>query len=103
MTAILTGAVLVLVYEMLRWIRTLIPHRHWVVQAEDLIFWIAAAIFVFVQMFRTNYGSVRWYFVCGGAAGAVLTGKIIGFFQKKLKKLSKHLKKDIKETNIDNS
>lgn len=103
LTAVLTGAGLVLAYEVLRIFRRIIPHRLWVIQLEDLLFWIAAGIFIFVQMFRTSYGAVRWYFVCGGVAGAAVCIKIVGVLNKYVKKILKHLKKNGKGTKIDTS
>ena len=38
--------------------------------AEDLAYWVGTAIFLFVQIYYTSSGSVRWYFVLGIGLGA---------------------------------
>ena len=47
LAAFLTGALLLVVYDLLRIIRRLIPHKIWLVGAEDLVFWIGSAAVVF--------------------------------------------------------
>lgn len=101
LTAILTGAGLVMVYEILILFRMIVKHRLWAVQIEDFIFWIAAGFFVFLQMFRTNYGNVRWYFVLGGGLGALTCGKLLSRANKYVEKKIKILKKRCKRNKIN--
>ena len=61
--AILAGAIVRLAYRCISCLREVVHHAHWVIELEDLIYWIGTAIFLFVQIYYTSSGSVRWYFV----------------------------------------
>lgn len=99
--AVLSGTVMFSCYQMLRLFRGLIRHRAGVISAEDLIYWIGISIYIFRQMYYTTYGSIRWYFVLGAAAGnllAFLTGKEL---KKAGKSVTKLLKNDRKADKIN--
>ena len=68
--AVLAGAIVRLAYRCISCLREVVHHAHWVIELEDLIYWIATAIFLFVQIYYTCSGSVRWYFVLGIVLGA---------------------------------
>lgn len=81
--AILAGAIVRLAYRCISCLREVVHHAHWVIELEDLIYWIGTAIFLFVQIYYTSSGSVRWYFILGVGIGGiimsvflVITGKI---------------------------
>ena len=67
--ALLAGAVLKTAYTALGCLREVIPHGRIAVEAEDLLYWIAASIFLFVQIYYTSNGSIRWYFLLGVVLG----------------------------------
>lgn len=67
--AIITGVIVCGSYNLLVILRKVIPHHIAVISIEDIIYWIGTAIYVFVQMFNTSYGSVRWYFILGIVVG----------------------------------
>lgn len=69
--AILTGIFVVSVYLSLRVIRRLIGHALWVINLEDAFYWTAMALYLFVQIYHTSDGIVRWYFVLGVVFGAI--------------------------------
>lgn len=68
----LTGMLVVAVYLSLRVMRRLIPHALWVVNLEDALFWVLTSIYMFVQIYYTSAGLVRWYFTLGVVVGIVL-------------------------------
>lgn len=68
--AVLAGAIVRLAYRCISCLREVVHHAHWVIELEDLIYWIGTAIFLFVQIYYTSSGSVRWYFVLGVGFGA---------------------------------
>lgn len=70
LSAILSGAIVRLVYRCISCLRNVIHHTHWIVELEDLAYWVGTAIFLFVQIYYTSSGSVRWYFVLGIGLGA---------------------------------
>ena len=71
-SAILTGAVLKAAYHCLLCFRKIISHNHFAINIEDLFFWIGVAIYLFVQIYQTSNGSIRWYFILGVVVGSVL-------------------------------
>lgn len=68
--AVLAGAIVRLAYRCISCLREVVHHAQWVIELEDLIYWIGTAIFLFVQIYYTSSGSVRWYFVLGIGLGA---------------------------------
>ena len=61
LAAFLYGVLLLFMYDFLRIARRLIPHSVPVVMLQDLIFWSAAAVFVFRMVFETNSGILRGF------------------------------------------
>lgn len=81
--AILNGIFVVSVYLSLRVIRRLISHALWVINLEDALYWISTALYLFVQIYHTSDGIVRWYFVLGVVFGAILM-RILALAAKKI-------------------
>ena len=50
------GAVLGFWYDLIKTARKLIRHSHAAVSAEDLCYWIAAALYLFVRIYGENSG-----------------------------------------------
>lgn len=76
-SACLLGNLICLVYYALRVFRRLVKHSLFWVSIEDLIFWVGTAIYLFMEMYRTCGGSIRWYFVLGVLVGGIVTYKIV--------------------------
>lgn len=70
--SVLWGAILLLVYDILRIFRRLIKHDSFFVAFEDLIFWVCASLFIFVMMYKENNGIIRGFSVMGMAIGMIL-------------------------------
>lgn len=70
--AILAGAIVRLAYRCISCLRKVVHHAHWIIELEDLFYWVGTAIFLFVQIYYTSSGSVRWYFILGVGIGAVV-------------------------------
>ena len=68
----LTGMLVVAVYLSLRVLRRLIHHALWAINIEDAVFWVLTSIYMFVQIYYTSAGLVRWYFVLGVVVGVAL-------------------------------
>lgn len=64
------GAVLCLCYEFLAALRNVIPHSRTAVSVEDMIYWTAAGIFIFIVIYRTNQGILRSFLFLGNILGA---------------------------------
>ncbi|MCU6746853.1 MULTISPECIES: spore cortex biosynthesis protein YabQ [Lachnospiraceae] len=79
----LSGITVMLVYDILVLFRKLIRHRYWAVSVEDFLFWFFVSIYLFYQMYRTTYGSIRWFFILGIVSGCLF----VYFFRMFLKKI----------------
>ena len=79
----LAGNMVYLVYTVLRIFRRILKHNLFWISVEDLLFWIGSAIFLFVRIFQTSAGAIRWYFVVGVLTGGILTHEIIRKIAKK--------------------
>ena len=93
-SAVLSGAVLRAVYRGIGCVREWIPHRAAVIELEDLLYWLAAALYLFVQIYHTSNGSIRWYFILGVVLGAIFASVFFGWMKKLHKKIYTRSHKD---------
>lgn len=70
--SILWGLILMLVYDALRILRRLIKHDEFFLAVEDLIYWVAASLFIFAMLFKVNNGIIRGFSIMGMAIGMLL-------------------------------
>ena len=94
LVAVLSGAIVRLVYQCIRFFRRIVAHRLSAINIEDTIFWISSAIYMFVQIYHTSDGSIRWHFVLGVALGTSLMAVFLRGIEKLLKKIYSYQKKD---------
>lgn len=66
------GALLALVYDGLRILRLLFQHKDWLVDIEDLVYWIFTAWLVFRTLFHYNQGVLRGYAFLGMFLGVLV-------------------------------
>lgn len=91
--SLLTGAGLMMTYDLLRIFRIFIPHSHFFVGIEDMIYWVYAALITFSLLYEQNDGGLRGYVIAGVFAGMFFYDRIVSrFFLKSLKNLQKYLK-----------
>ncbi len=69
LAAFLTGMLLLFAYDLLRIVRRLVPHKTWLIGAEDLIFWIGSALALFAMLYRENSGYIRGFVIGGVLVG----------------------------------
>lgn len=67
--ALLAGVGLLMLYDVLRIFRRVVPHRGISVAIEDILYWIFNALCIFYMMYRENSGAVRGYMIAGIAIG----------------------------------
>lgn len=72
--AFVTGVILMLVYDLLRIARKLIPHGIFFISLEDLLFWMSSAVVIFAMLFRENDGYLRAFSIGGVILGMTLYG-----------------------------
>ena len=85
--ALLAGMIVLTSYTCIRKFRRVVKHNLFAVAVEDLVFWIGTAFYLFVQIYHTSDGGIRWYFVLGVVVGAtvmLLLGKIEKNIHKKM-------------------
>lgn len=86
--AVLAGMIVRFAYRVLHCLRKIVRHSLFVIEAEDVLFWIGTAIYLFVQIYHTSDGSVRWYFVLGVVLGVIISSVFIAQIEKMKKKIS---------------
>lgn len=72
LAAFLTGALLLFIYDVLRIVRKIVPHKMWLVGAEDLLFWVGSALALFAMLYRENSGYIRGFVIGGVLVGMLL-------------------------------
>ena len=87
LVSVVTGMVVRLVYRCISSFRQIVRHSFILIEIEDLIYWTGTAIYVFVQIYHTNSGTIRWYSTLGLVLGAV----IMTCFLKKCEKMYKKI------------
>jgi spore cortex biosynthesis protein YabQ len=73
----LTGLFLGASYDLLRLLRGLIPHGDFLVNLEDLLYWLYAALVVFYMLYEKNDGQLRGYVFLGLVLGMALYGATV--------------------------
>lgn len=71
------GIYVTFVYDILRIIRRVIPHKDFMVSLEDMGFWIYCAVEVFLLMYHESNGTLRWFAICGALIGMFLYLKLV--------------------------
>ena len=95
LVAVLSGAIVCLVYQCIRCFRRIIEHKLLAVSVEDMIFWVCSAIYMFVQIYHTSDGSIRWYFLLGVVLGVILMSVFLNGAGKLIKKIYGNKEKDL--------
>ncbi len=67
--SLLTGGILALLYDFLRISRRMVPTKDFIVNIEDVLFCVLAAVILFATAFLKNDGKIRWQGFIGAAAG----------------------------------
>ncbi len=75
--AVLAGNMAYLIYSVLRVVRRIVKHNLFFVSLEDAMYWIGMGVYLFVQIYKTSNGTIRWYFVLGVFIGGIATHYII--------------------------
>lgn len=70
--AVLRGVWILILYDLLRILRRIIPHGTMAVAAEDAAYWLGTAFLIFQLLYRENDGAVRGYALFAVAAGMFL-------------------------------
>lgn len=74
------GIVITFVYDNIRVCRRVISHNTAFISMEDLIFWVWAALAIFLLQNRENNGVFRWFSVVGAFLGMLTYRKTLSNF-----------------------
>ena len=104
-SAVLLGAALMLLYDVIRICRRILPRGIILVSIEDVIYWIVFGVAVFILLYRENDGAVRGFIVGGIAVGLFLYYQMFGRWLMKwmgilIRSLKKRLKKAMEKVKI---
>ena len=72
------GIFLAVIYDVIRIFRRVIVHSIFWISVEDVLFWMFAALAVFVMCFVEDAGNVRWFAIGGAILGAYMYKCTIG-------------------------
>jgi len=90
--AFVLGILMMILYDIIRLFRRLVPHSTAAVAVEDLLYWLVCAVFIFRMLYVENSGAIR-----GFAILAVVLGMLLYLqFTKLLNKLRKKLHSSVK-------
>ena len=98
-SAILDGMAVASTYLSLHILREIIPHKLWVINLQDIIYWCGVSAYLFVQIYYTNNGNLRWFDVLGLVFGVIISCLVL----KKIRKISRnflrrYLKKELRNS-----
>lgn len=74
-TAFLYGAVITIVYDLIRIFRRVIAHGNFWISVEDFLFWIWTSLWIFSVLYRENDGSFRMYTILAMVFGMIFYHK----------------------------
>jgi len=72
LTCVQTGVMMGMLYDLIRIFRKIIQHPNWMVQIEDLLYWVTCGCFAFIMLYWENYGQIRVFVFAGILIGSVL-------------------------------
>lgn len=67
--AVLRGIWILVLYDLLRILRRVVPHGVWTIALEDVLYWAGTALLIFQLLYRENDGALRGYALFAVAAG----------------------------------
>lgn len=70
--SLIMGMILLMVYDLIRIFRRLVPHGTLWVGIEDVLFWIAGAMALFAMLYQENSGYIRGFVIGGVLVGMLL-------------------------------
>ena len=96
-SSLVTGAGLMIVYDLVCVLRMVIPHGRLATGIEDLAYGVYSAVITFGLLYEQNDGALRAYVIAGTVLGMLLYQRLIGgILLKYLKKGQEYLRIRIK-------
>lgn len=76
-TALICGAVITIVYDLIRIFRRVLFHGNFWIGVEDLLFWSWTSLWIFSVLYRENDGNFRMYTIAAMVLGMILYHKTV--------------------------
>lgn len=86
------------VYMLIRLARRIVRHSLTAVSVEDFLFWIGTGFYLFIQIYDTSGGQVRWFLVLGITSGMVFLSVLLVLSGKIAKKMCGKINKRVDKT-----
>lgn len=80
LSAMFAGMVLSCIYDVFRIFRNVIKHKSVWINVEDFFYWNFVGIFLYVLIFYSNDGILRWFIIASAILGAFVYNIGIGRF-----------------------
>ena len=93
LNAFICGVLLMLSYDIIRIFRRIVKHNNVFIAFEDLLYWMGAAIFIFIMFFKENNGVLRVFALVTMILGLLLYLRFISYY------FVKYISKEIKLIN----
>ncbi len=91
--AVLSGMIVFTSYMCIRKFRRVIKHNLTAIAIEDMAFWLGTAVYLFVQIYHTSDGSIRWFFILGVVLGVGISALVFNILKKVHKKIVRKKRK----------
>lgn len=78
--SIVTGIAILVIYDILRIFRRIIKHNWFFVALEDVLFWIASGVVIFIMMYEQNNGIIRGFSILGMLLGMIVYNQSISSY-----------------------
>lgn len=96
--SVLYGILLLVVYDSIRIIRRIVPHKAFFIAVEDILFWVSASIAIFIMIYERNNGTIRGFAILGMLLGMIIYNQLLsGFIVKGITYIIKMIIKGIKK------
>lgn len=70
--SVFAGVIGAVIFDFFRSLRKNRADKKKTVAAEDILFWVSEAVWVFAVIYKYNSGQIRFYFFVGFAVGAII-------------------------------
>lgn len=94
--AVISGMVVYGIYTIIRVIRRIVKHSLLGISIEDFLFWTGTSFYLFIQIYNTSDGRIRWYLILGIVDGMILLSFVLFLAKKMFRKIQKSVDKSAK-------
>lgn len=93
--SVMAGIAVYGTYTLIRIVRRIVKHSLLAVSIEDFLFWVGTSFYLFIQIYHTSDGRVRWFLVLGIASGMIFLSFVLFLARKMTKKMCRKIGKRV--------